>query len=143
VKNNFFERINQLIGGLAGDGPPRVSLEIGSSSQISRPRIASDLRPAAARDRKPAIQPNDFVTNLNPAFTFENFVEGKSNQLAKAAAMQVATHPGTAYNPLFIYGGVGLGKTHLMHGIGNCMVAQNARAHVVYLHSERFVADMV
>ena len=82
-------------------------------------------------------------TNLNPAFTFTSFVEGKSNQLARAAATQVAENPGQAYNPLFLYGGVGLGKTHLMHAVGNFMMAQNPNAKVVYLHSERFVADMV
>ncbi len=82
-------------------------------------------------------------TNLNAAFTFTSFVEGKSNQLARAAATQVAENPGQAYNPLFLYGGVGLGKTHLMHAVGNYMVQQNPNAKVVYLHSERFVADMV
>ena len=76
-------------------------------------------------------------------FIFENFVEGKSNQLAFAAAQQVATNPGGSYNPLFIYGGVGLGKTHLMHAVGNSMLDSNPRAKIVYLHSERFVADMV
>jgi len=82
-------------------------------------------------------------TNLNPSFIFSSFVEGKSNQLARAAATQVAENPGQAYNPLFLYGGVGLGKTHLMHAVGNFMMTQNPNAKVVYLHSERFVADMV
>ena len=80
---------------------------------------------------------------LNVENTFDNFVEGKSNQLARAAAMQVAENPGYAYNPLFIYGGVGLGKTHLMHAIGNYLVAKKPNAKVVYLHSETFVATMV
>lgn len=80
---------------------------------------------------------------LNAASTFATFVEGKSNQLGLAAARQVAENPGGAYNPLFIYGGVGLGKTHLMQAVGNAMVAKNPNAKVVYLHSERFVADMV
>lgn len=82
-------------------------------------------------------------SSLNNAFTFETFVEGKSNQLALAAARQVAENPGASYNPLFLYGGVGLGKTHLMHAVGNSLVKQNRNARVVYLHSERFVADMV
>jgi chromosomal replication initiator protein len=81
--------------------------------------------------------------SLNPENTFDNFIEGKSNQLARAAAMQVAENPGGAYNPLFIYGGVGLGKTHLMHAIGNYLVARKPDAKVVYLHSETFVATMV
>ena len=80
---------------------------------------------------------------LNKAFTFDSFVEGKSNQLARAAAFQVAQNPGSAYNPLFIYGGVGLGKTHLMHAIGNQILARNPAAKVAYVHSERFVSDMV
>ncbi len=81
--------------------------------------------------------------SLNPENTFDNFIEGKSNQLARAAAMQVAENPGGAYNPLFIYGGVGLGKTHLMHAIGNYLVERKPDAKVVYLHSETFVATMV
>ena len=82
-------------------------------------------------------------TTLNPSFTFESFVQGKSNQLALAAAQQVADNPGGGYNPLFIYGGVGLGKTHLMHAVGAEMLKRNPNAKIVYLHSERFVADMV
>lgn len=82
-------------------------------------------------------------SNLNQAFTFESFVQGKSNQLALAAAQQVADNPGGSYNPLFIYGGVGLGKTHLMHAVGMEMLKRNPNAKIVYLHSERFVADMV
>jgi len=80
---------------------------------------------------------------LNRSFTFENFVEGKSNQLARAAAWQVADNPKHGYNPLFLYGGVGLGKTHLMHAVGNHLLKKNPAAKIVYLHSERFVADMV
>ena len=76
-------------------------------------------------------------------YTFNSFVEGKSNQLALAAAQQVAENPGNSYNPLFLYGGVGLGKTHLMHAVGNALKARRPDAKVVYLHSERFVADMV
>lgn len=80
---------------------------------------------------------------LNPNYTFNNFIEGKSNQIARAAAAQVADNPGGAYNPLFIYGGVGLGKTHLMHAIGNHLMEQDPNANVVYLHSQTFVGSMV
>lgn len=83
------------------------------------------------------------VSYLNSMFTFDNFVEGKSNQLARAAAWQVAENPGNSYNPLFLYGGVGLGKTHLMHAVGNYLLKKTPGIRVVYLHSERFVADMV
>jgi chromosomal replication initiator protein len=81
--------------------------------------------------------------NLNAEFNFDSFVEGKSNQIARAASMQIGNNPGEAYNPLFIYGGVGLGKTHLMHAVGNMVVKTNPHARVFYLHSERFVAEMV
>lgn len=82
-------------------------------------------------------------SRLNGESTFDNFIVGKSNQLARAAAMQVAENPGRAYNPLFIYGGVGLGKTHLMHAVGNFMLKRKPNAKIVYLHSETFVATMV
>jgi len=84
-----------------------------------------------------------FKGELNPNYTFNNFIEGKSNQIARAAAAQVSDNPGGAYNPLFIYGGVGLGKTHLMHAIGNHLRDQNPGANVVYLHSQTFVGSMV
>jgi chromosomal replication initiator protein len=87
--------------------------------------------------------PRDAQHNINRSFSFDNFVEGKSNQLARAASMQVAENPGRAYNPLFIYGGVGLGKTHLMYAVGNAILAARPNARVIYLHSERFVADMI
>jgi chromosomal replication initiator protein len=82
-------------------------------------------------------------SHLIDSYTFDTFVEGKSNQLARAAATQVAENPGGSYNPLFLYGGVGLGKTHLMHAVGHELIKANPNAKVVYLHSERFVADMV
>ena len=82
-------------------------------------------------------------SRLSASFTFDAFVEGKSNQLARAAALQVARNPGSAYNPLFIYGGVGLGKTHLMQAVGNLMLSADLEAKVAYVHSERFVSDMV
>ncbi len=82
-------------------------------------------------------------SNVRANYTFDNFVEGKSNQLARAAASQVADNPGTAYNPLFLYGGTGLGKTHLLHAVGNGILAKKPDAKVIYMHSERFVQDMV
>ena len=82
-------------------------------------------------------------TNVRLNYTFDNFVEGKSNQLARAAASQVADNPGSAYNPLFIYGGTGLGKTHLLHAVGNGILLNKPNAKIAYMHSERFVQDMV
>jgi len=105
-----------------------------NGSGIIVPKARAILRSAAESSLK---------TNLNCEFTFDNFVEGKSNQLAFAAAQQVAENPGGSYNPLFIYGGVGLGKTHLMHAVGNALRVKKPDAKIVYLHSERFVADMV
>jgi len=82
-------------------------------------------------------------SGLNPAFNFSNYVTGRANQLARAAAIQVAENPGSAYNPLFIYGGVGLGKTHLLQAIGNELKLHNPNAKIRYLHAERYVSDVV
>ena len=111
-----------------------TSITSGGAQTLPRPAEAPP-RPAPAA----LISPSSLVEG----YTFELFVEGKSNQLALAAAQQVAEHPGSSYNPLFLYGGVGLGKTHLMHAVGNAMRRKNPEAKIVYLHSERFVADMV
>src|SRR5690554_412602 len=110
--------------------------------------VAASVPPsrASAGSRRSSVQVEGDIKHqsfLNEGFTFDTFVEGKSNQLARAASMQVAENPGGAYNPLFLYGGVGLGKTHLMHAIGNEIVRRNPKAKVAYLRSERFVADMV
>jgi chromosomal replication initiator protein len=113
------------------------------ATQPARPRApdaGSQFGRASESEVHEALQHQH---NLVNHYTFQNFVEGKSNQLALAAAGQVAENPGDAYNPLFLYGGVGLGKTHLMHAVGNALKANNPSARIVYLHSERFVADMV
>ena len=143
VQNNFLERIDELIAANNNGSKGAVSLEIGSSE-----RSAAKLQQTENAEKIQAVnlttaKLQNFSHNLNPNFTFDTFVEGKSNQLPKAAALQVASHPGAAYNPLLIYGGVGLGKTHLLHAIGNQMLVQNPAAKILYLHSERFVADMV
>lgn len=110
------------------------------------PMAGASSQQAPARAEQRTVQVEGALKHtsyLNRTFTFENFVEGKSNQLARAAAWQVADNPKHGYNPLFLYGGVGLGKTHLMHAVGNHLLKKNPNAKVVYLHSERFVADMV
>ncbi|MGB1957967.1 MAG: chromosomal replication initiator protein DnaA [Luminiphilus sp.] len=114
--------------------PPVRPIATGAAQAVTRP-VETPVRPAPAA----LVSPSSLVEG----YTFERFVEGKSNQLALAAAQQVAEHPGLSYNPLFLYGGVGLGKTHLMHAVGNAMRRKNPDAKIVYLHSERFVADMV
>jgi len=152
IAERFLTRINELVEKFASGEQPAVQLEIGSKRtepvRHSAPAVAAPGKPAAPGHTIPraAFSYTDesvFQSNLNPNFTFENFVEGKSNQLAKAACSQVGDNPAVAYNPLFLYGGVGLGKTHLMHAIGNKIIADKPGAKVLYLHSERFVADMV
>ncbi len=142
ISRKLLNQIREAVEAVRPDDPPRIVLDVGGSvfEQVAQ---AEDASPQAAAEVPPARDRTAFKTNLNPHFTFENFVEGKANQLAAAAARQVAENPGGSYNPFFIYGGVGLGKTHLMHAIGNAMLQKNPKARVVYLHSERFVADMV
>ena len=110
------------------------------NSPIIQPHSNADSRPDRVVQVEGSVRHQSY---LNRAFTFSSFVQGKSNQLALAAAKQVAENPGSSYNPLFLYGGVGLGKTHLMHAVGAALIERNPNAKVVYLHSERFVADMV
>ena len=152
------ERFTPLITGILStcNGPThQLIFEIGSAAVAqSRSRgdiAASGLTGAVSRAvspkkgflRKEQHADIDHFSNLRNEFTFDTFVAGKSNQLARAASLQIAENPGGAYNPLFIYGGVGLGKTHLMHAVGNLFVQRNAATKVVYLHSEQFVGDMV
>ena len=161
VKQNFREKIEDILLEVSRDDDFNLQLEIGTQSAapkaapvteaFARPgkaEAAIQAKPAPVTDfgipsKAPPKTRSVIDHNLNPAFTFENFVEGKSNQLAKAASQQVAENPGDAYNPLFLYGGVGLGKTHLMHAIGNMMLKHQPDAKIVYLHSERFVGHMI
>ncbi len=145
VKDHYISDIQNTVNALHEQGQMRIALQIGSTKSMAVEVQAPISRPEAglfgAERRHEARAPAR--SNLNQGFTFESFVEGKSNQLARAASMQIGENPGVAYNPLFIYGGVGLGKTHLMQAVGNLIVARQPDAQVVYLHSERFVADMV
>jgi len=137
VNEHFLENIQKVVGSRPDAKTMDVQLEIGSiKPPVTEHRVAT--KPERRNETRELPS-----GNLNSTFDFDSFVEGKSNQLARAASIQVAENPGTAYNPLFIYGGVGLGKTHLMHAVGNMIVSQRPGAQVVYLHSERFVADMV
>ncbi len=146
IVEKFLNRINDLVKQFSDNASMTVHLEIGSKrgDAVTLP-AAAPAAPYAASTKEHTITSDTKVyqSNLNKNFTFVNFVEGKSNQLAKAACQQVAENPAIAYNPLFLYGGVGLGKTHLMHAIGNQIMVDNPKAKVLYLHSERFVADMV
>jgi chromosomal replication initiator protein len=144
---NALGRIRELVAELADDGAtPEVILDVGTRaglvSAIASVKSANDaVNHAAAKARR--LAPTVVGGRINADFAFDTFVEGKSNQLAKAAAIQVAGNPGKAYNPLFIYGGVGLGKTHLMHAVANKIKENNSDARIAYVHSERFVGDMV
>ena len=146
VNQNCATRIGELVEEMVPAPAPQVVVEVGSrrapATSTSTSETSPGLRIPEMRPRREQALPQ-IGGRVNPDFTFANFVEGKSNQLARAAAIQVAENPGRAYNPLFIYGGVGLGKTHLMHAIGNHIRAGNKDARVAYVHSERFVGDMV
>lgn len=141
VRERFLERIAELSHEYSG-GELSVQVEVGSQS---RPAGSTGKAGAAVAraETTVAVKAPSIIGRLNPDFSFETHVEGKSNQLARAAARQVGENPGGAYNPLFIYGGVGLGKTHLMHAAGNLMLKHHPEANIAYVHSERFVADMV
>jgi chromosomal replication initiator protein len=143
---NSLPRIRELLLEFADGATPDLVLDVGTragvASSIASVKSANDaVNQAAAKTRRMA--PMVLGGRINADFTFNSFVEGKSNQLAKAAAIQVAGNPGKAYNPLFIYGGVGLGKTHLMHAVANKIKENNSEARIAYVHSERFVGDMV
>ena len=137
VNANLLPRIGELLRDESTGDAPIVTVEVGSRSV---PLRAAPVVIGAAPRRAEGLVVG---ARINPDFTFASFVEGKSNQLAKAAALQVAENPGRAYNPLFLYGGVGLGKTHLMHSIAHLIKDNDAGARIAYVHSERFVGDMV
>lgn len=141
VSERYLAQIKELVLNLSGGESPTLVFEIGSLNQEIE-LVEKKAKNGSLVNSLPGVI-KGHTSNLNRNFNFANFVEGKSNQLAKAASLQVADNPGGAYNPLFIYGGVGLGKTHLMHAIGNHILQKKADAKVLYLHSERFVADMI
>lgn len=155
VRDKYINNINGLLNHFCGVDAPLLRFEVGSkpAPQQQKAPVASVIAPLqTARststsrlgwDNTPAPAEPSYRSNVNLKHTFDNFVEGKSNQLARAAARQVADNPGGAYNPLFLYGGTGLGKTHLLHAVGNGIMARKPNAKVVYMHSERFVQDMV
>jgi len=128
VEDNYLKKINNYLKKISPEFS--INIKIGSLNKKTN----------NIKKEQTTLQ---YQSNINKEFTFNNFVEGKSNQLARAAGIQVGENPGYAYNPLFIYGGVGLGKTHLMQAVGNIIQSKNPNAQVLYMHSERFVSDMV
>lgn len=169
VRQSYLARIEEILGELDAGKSRGVFLVIGSDTatlapvqnrQIeAAPKVSLQATPARVPalaagaqpkfPRKPEPEPEINIlehpveSNLNPLFTFDTFVEGKSNHFGRAAALQISENPGTGYNPLFIYGGVGLGKTHLMHAVGNTILAAKPNARIAYLHSEKYVREMV
>jgi len=141
VNLHLLDRIKEVLGRIEDARHLDVTVHIGSREPAHQKH--SEKVPAQPAPSPATSSLDKRKTGLRPGFTFDSFVEGKSNQLARAASIQVSENAGAAYNPLFIYGGVGLGKTHLMNAIGHTIMAANPGARVVYLHSERFVADMV
>ena len=141
VKDKYLDRLQQIVNELSDNQAGTIELQVGASTAIPTRQTSkhSNIRTVTPSKKQQLSHKH----NLNPGFTFDNFVEGKANQLARAAAQQVSENPGQAYNPFCLYGGVGLGKTHLMQAVGNAVLSKNPSAKVVYLHSERFVADMV
>lgn len=155
VRDKYINIINQFFTEQMGSNAPKLRFDIGSrpsarpvapapvaAKPVNRQTKAQVGTTSFNIQAEPIINPNH-RSNINPTYQFDNFVEGKSNQLGKAAALQVSENPGGAYNPLFLYGGTGLGKTHLLHAVGNGIIKNNPNAKVVYMHSERFVQDMV
>jgi chromosomal replication initiator protein len=136
VKERFLTRI-EAMGAEFFASPIRVSLALRELPETKVPAPGLTPQPQAAKAAAP------LRSSLIADFTFSNFVPGKANQLARAAALQVAEHPGTSYNPLFIYGGVGLGKTHLIHAVGNLIMTQHPRAKVRYLHAAQYISDVI
>jgi len=169
VRNNYRSRIQEIASACASPDAIRVDMTIGQFDEIStKPNpnsnfgsvvetrseltagnnqaggISSSLsNQSSLSNKRPSTPVNVHNSNLNALFTFDTLVEGKSNQFGRAAAMKIGTDPGTAYNPFLIYGASGLGKTHLMHAIGNEIQRNKPGARVMYLNSERYVGEMV
>ncbi|MCC2616924.1 chromosomal replication initiator protein DnaA [Aestuariibacter halophilus] len=164
VRDKYHAKITELFSEFCGADAPTLRLDVGQGDKVpaqhspvqtvngsanvdpATPATPSTVVPqpiVAASSGTSGLVEVEHKSNINTNYKFDNFVEGKSNQLARAAASQVADNPGGAYNPLFIYGGTGLGKTHLLHAVGNGIMARKKNATVVYMHSERFVQDMV
>ncbi len=136
VKENFLTKVEDAVSEFS-NSTLLLKFEIGSKKTLPL------VQPKFLKNKPTSATKTDVPSFLNKTFTFDNFVEGKSNELARAASLQVSNNIGKSYNPLFIYGSSGLGKTHLMHAIGNAVILNNPTANIVYLHSEKFVQDMV
>lgn len=145
IEEHYLSLIKKILDDYC-ETTPLIKLVIGTRKQPETQQTTNKAPAVSAASSQPqsvSFNKGHSHSNLNPRFTFESFVEGKSNQIALTAAMHVAKNPGQTYNPLSLYGGVGLGKTHLAHAVGNLILKENPNAKILYLHSERFVADMI
>ncbi|MEA9598878.1 chromosomal replication initiator protein DnaA [Polynucleobacter sp. AP-Sanab-80-C2] len=153
IKKTFADRFQELASQYFGN-PINVSFVLAVEGSASTPVTivakeveASEVRVAVEIAPTISVEEQSFEiedhSKLNPNLTFETFVTGKANQLARAASIQVAHNPGTSYNPMFLYGGVGLGKTHLIHAIGNHLLKEKPNARIRYIHAEQYVSDVV
>ncbi len=149
IRAQYAGRISALLEGLYGQ-PVTLELALAQRESVVRTYVRPTAPDTPATGDAPSAHPNAdeapagaFRTRLNPALTFETLVEGTANRMARSAAMHVAGSPGHLYNPLFIYGGVGLGKTHLVHAVGNKLLQDRPDAKVLYIHAEQFVSDVV
>ena len=152
VKTQFAARITTIAAEF-WQGPVDVQFVLDPRTNApKKPASQAPMSPAASVQSEAAAPPSGHAgegnarrdqSKINPALTFDSFVTGKANQLARAAAIQVASNPGSSYNPLFLYGGVGLGKTHLIHAIGNQVLADNPSTKIRYIHAEQYVRDVV
>ncbi|MCU0769109.1 MAG: chromosomal replication initiator protein DnaA [Burkholderiaceae bacterium] len=154
IRSQYAGMIEQVLSDLA-EQPVRLELALTPREPVPRAVAAAPLR----RDNGAAVLQTSLPANdatapdvpapaatrhkLNPALTFDTLVPGRANQMARTAALHVAGAPGQMYNPLFIYGGVGLGKTHLVHAVGNALLKDRPDARVLYLHAEQFISDVV
>jgi len=146
IRAQYANRIAALLQQLYGQ-PIHVELAITPKETSLKTRVVSYSQELESLPESfigiEETTPTGPRTRLNTALTFDSLVEGTANRMARAAALHVATMPGQLYNPLFIYGGVGLGKTHLMHAVGNKMLTERPDAKVLYIHAEQFVSDVV
>ena len=164
IRNQYAGRIETVLSEIAGK-PVRLDVTLAlrdavlrpaepGPGQVTRPTSAEGAARSAGSASPPAMNGTAHASlsgamalgarsRLNPALTFDNLVPGRANQMARTAALHVAGSPGVMYNPLFIYGGVGLGKTHLVHAVGNALLADRPDARILYLHAEQFITDVV
>jgi chromosomal replication initiator protein len=143
VKDRFLGRIETMLAEQAGQSMRVVLALPAAGDETERPASPPRARPTSAAPRTQPERKSVERSTMSAEFTFDNFVQGKANQLARAAAVQVAENPGASYNPLFVYGGSGLGKTHLLHAIGNHVAAHQSTPKMRYLHANQYITDVV